>query len=156
SHTIKIVVKDTKNAASSNYYQNVDAFKFVPVVTVVNDDSASITYYGMNYATNQTGAINSDVHYSDVAGHYAQFTFTGTSVSWIGEKNSNNGSAEVYFDGAYAATIDTYAASRKTQQVLYRIDGQTNASHTIKVIVKNAKNPQSSGYFIQVDAFKYN
>ncbi|MBA2943075.1 hypothetical protein HZF08_32935 [Paenibacillus sp. CGMCC 1.16610] len=86
----------------------------------------------------------------------AQFTFSGTSVKWIGAKNGNGGIADVYIDGVLdQAGIDTYAASKQYQQVLYSKSGLTPGTHTIKVVVTGTKNPSSGDTVLVVDAFEY-
>lgn len=38
--------------------------------------------------------------FSNAAGDYAMYAFTGTPIRWIGSKNDNHGDAEVYIDWA--------------------------------------------------------
>src|SRR5262245_47788665 len=52
--------------------------------------------------------------FSTAAGAQASFTFTGTSVSWIGGRASDTGIARVFVDGVLVAQVDTYS---KTQEV---------------------------------------
>ncbi len=153
SHTIKIVVKNAKNPASGGYFQDIDAF----VITNArfNDNDPNIAYSGLNYSSSSPGYINSDCHYSNTANSYAQYTFKGTGVSWIGSKNTDHGYADVYIDGVLDGTADTYLSSNSLQQVLYQKTGLAYGSHTIKIVVKNAKNSASSGYFQDIDAFIY-
>lgn len=120
----------------------------------VNDNDAGITYSAMNYLNSATGYISNDCHYSNNTNAYAQYTFTGTSISWIGTRNTDHGKANVYIDGVLDSTVDTYG-SYALQQVLYQKTGLTNASHTIKIVVTNTKNASSSGYFQDIDAFRY-
>ncbi|QGQ94271.1 DUF4082 domain-containing protein [Paenibacillus psychroresistens] len=125
--------------------------------TQVNDNNGSITYSGAwTYdTTGATGYINSDQHYSNTNGNYAQYTFTGTSIKWIGPKNVDCGISQVYIDGALVATVDLYASSWLKQQVLYSNTSLSNASHTIKVVATNTKNAASISYYTSVDAFEY-
>ncbi len=46
-----------------------------------------------------------------IQGCQATFTFTGTTVSWIGYRDQWSGIALVYVDGVLNATLDTYAAT---------------------------------------------
>jgi DUF1680 family protein len=128
-----------------------------PAVIKVNDDNAGITYGGGTWTDNNSvpGYYNTDAHYIDQAGRYAQFTFTGTSIKWIGGKNTDHGKAEIYIDGTLDTTLDTYASSWLKQQVLYTKAGLTGGSHTIKIVVTSTKNASSSGYTQDVDAFEY-
>ena len=46
-----------------------------------------------------------------VPGARATFSFTGTSVSWIGLRGPQYGIARVFLDGAFQATVDLYSPS---------------------------------------------
>ena len=167
-----MVCNGTKNASSSDYYIDVDAFKYggggatptptttptptpVPGMTTVNDDSGSITYSGSWTDFNGTGRINGDEHHTNGTNNYAQFTFTGTEVRWVCTKFSNRGKADVYIDGAYQDTKDLYSSSVLYQQEIYTRTGLSSGSHTIKVVCNGTKNASSSDYYIDVDAFIY-
>ncbi|OCT15422.1 hypothetical protein A8709_15185 [Paenibacillus pectinilyticus] len=161
SHTIKLVVTNTKNAASSGYYSSVDAFSYdAPVVTTtlttVHDTDPGITYSGTWTYGSAAGYENSDQHYSNTNGSYAQFTFTGTAIQWIGPKNVDCGISDVYIDGVKVASVDMYASTLRMQQVLYSNTNLTNASHTIKVVVTNTRNSANTmNYYSSIDAFLY-
>ena len=45
------------------------------------------------------------------AGARATFSFTGTSVRWIGLRGPQYGIARVFLDGAFQATVDLYSPS---------------------------------------------
>lgn len=159
SHTIKIVATNTKNAAASGYYSSVDAFEFdSSLPTQVNDNSGSVVYGGTWTFDNSilaSGYINGDQHFSNTAASYAQLTFTGTSIKWIGPKNVDLGQTDVYIDGVYDSTVDQYATAWLKQQALFSKTGLASGSHTIKLVVKNAKNASSTGYYVALDAFEY-
>lgn len=183
SHTLKVVVRSDKNGSATDYFSDWDAFEYTagtgptatptptptptatptptpastPVTTKVNDDGAGVTYGGGTWTDNNnvSGYYNNDAHYTILQGLYAQFTFTGTTIKWIGGKNTDHGKAEVYIDGALDATVDTYASSWLLQQTLYTKTGLASGSHTIKIVVTNTKNASASGYCQDVDAFEY-
>ena len=124
--------------------------------SIANDDNKSITYTGS--WTNDhvmSGAYNDDTHYSNVKNNYAEFAFSGTEVSWIGEKVWNRGFADVYIDNILDTTIDCYNPTSIRQQVLYKKTKLSNTSHKIKIVVKGQKNNASSDCYIDVDAIRY-
>ncbi|GGD72523.1 discoidin domain-containing protein [Paenibacillus nasutitermitis] len=124
--------------------------------TIANDTDPGITYSGSWSSSAYDGYYNSDYHASNTANDYAQYTFTGTSISWVGPRGINEGKADVYIDGVLdTSAIDLYASSGQLQQVLYTKTGLSPGSHTIKVVVRSDKNPSSSGYYVLVDAFQY-
>ena len=90
---------------------------------------------------------------SAVAGSRATFTFTGTSVTWIGTRGPNRGIARVYLDGVLAAELDTYATPKQLLVPLYSAQGLSSGSHTLAVEATGLKNAASAGSFVFVDAF---
>jgi hypothetical protein len=126
----------------------------------VNDNDSSVTYSGSWTYTNCAGGYYlGECHYSQTNGDVATFAFIGTSVTWIGSKNTDHGIASVQVcDGAganctTATNVDTYASTHLTQQTLYTASGLTLGAHQLKITVTNSKNVQSSGFFQDVDAF---
>ena len=162
SHTIKIVVRSDKNP-SNGYYTDVDALEYtindtfvaiskpasMPFTTKVNDNDSGITYSGTWGSGTESGNYNDDGHWSNTSSIYAQYTFTGAAIKWIGSENSDHGKADVYIDGVLDATVDTYNSSWSKQYVLYVKTGLSYGSHTIKIVVRNDKNPLSSGYYTE-------
>ncbi|MBP3961249.1 glycoside hydrolase family 27 protein [Paenibacillus sp. DLE-14] len=143
AHTLKAVKK-------SGTYMLVDKLRFsVPADIAVNDTDTSITYSG-TWTYNGSrgfGDYQDDVHYTSTNNNYAQYTFNGTGVELITEKEAGQGDIDIYIDNVFKGTVSTYNATRLTQQSVYRISGLTNGSHTIKVVKK-------SGTYMLIDAFK--
>ncbi|MCD9023507.1 right-handed parallel beta-helix repeat-containing protein [Cohnella silvisoli] len=151
-HTIKIV---SDSAGNGGYYSiHIDALK--PYVNIVDDNDPSITYSGTWTAeTNDVGNYKNTVHWSSAttSGAYAQFTFTGSSITWIGKENQYSGVAKVYIDGVLDQTVNTYSSSQIFQQSIYTKTGLSAGQHTIKIVSDSAGN---GGYYsIHIDAFHY-
>ena len=83
----------------------------------------------------------------------AKLTFTGTGVKWIGFSDPWSGKAQVYLDGALAATVDTYAANQTAQSIQYSADNLANGSHTLTIVALGTEDAQSAGAWVWVDAF---
>jgi Right handed beta helix region len=120
-----------------------------PVVTMVNDNDPGITYVNWAYSSGRgVGDFDNDVHYSTTVGATAQYTFTGTGVSYIAEKNNDEGNVDVYIDNVFQANVNlNVSGSRQVQQVVYSNTGLASGSHTIKLVNK------STAYGI-IDAFE--
>jgi hypothetical protein len=113
----------------------------------------SVAYTGTWYPNG--GAFNSGgtAAMAMAAGSKAQFSFTGTSVKWIGFSDPWSGIAHVYVDGSLRATIDTYSAVQQAQKVQYAVSNLSNAAHTIQIVPTGTQNAQSGGAWVWVDAF---
>jgi len=114
----------------------------------INDNDSGITYSGgsWGYASRGLGDYNDDVHYATNNNDYAQYTFNGTGIDYITEKNSDQGDVHVYIDGALQQTVSCNNSSRLVQQTVYSKTGLASGSHTIKLV-------KSTGTYMLVDAF---
>jgi len=100
-----------------------------------------------------------DGSYSASEPAYAEFTFTGTGIQWIGESNFLCGIAEVYIDGEKVATVDSFTGPKSINQfVNFSMEDLPFGEHTIKIVatgLKNAASTQYPGTRVLVDAFRY-
>jgi len=117
--------------------------------TIVDDTDLRIVYTGSwNTSTNRgVGDINDAVHYTTVNGDSASFTFTGSGIDLISEKNSDEGAIDIYIDGAFALTVNAANSTRLAQQTLYTRTWPTAGTHTIKAV-------KSTGTYMLIDAFR--
>jgi hypothetical protein len=157
SHEMIIEVSGLKNAASSGLTVVIDAFD---VRSRFEDQDAGVAYSGTWVAdandawSGTSGNFGSGFTMrSAAAGSRATFTFSGTSVAWIGTRGPDRGIARAYLDGALVAEVDAYAASKQLLVPLYSVQGLTSGSHTLAVEVTGLKNPASSNVFGFIDAF---
>jgi hypothetical protein len=170
-HTLRIDVVGDKNAASSSTIVMVDAFDVVVTlpqlpVTRSQDSAAGVVYSGtwvtgarFSYWSGEFATL------SQTAGAQATFTFSGTSIRWIGERRRSGGIARVYLDGAFVADVDTYWwLQDEFQATLFSRTGLTPGTHTLTIEVTGQKrggpdctgapSPTcSAGVDIVVDAF---
>ena len=88
---------------------------------------------------------------SNQPGSFATFTFTGTSVSWIGcRKGSASGTVDVYIDGVFQRQVylnENYP-TEGYQMTVYRKDGLPYGPHTLMLKVVNTDRS-----YVVVDAF---
>ena len=124
---------------------------------ITDDGSTAITYKGSWYPSTWQG-VGSDYfdgsqHFSPDPGDSASFTFSGTSIQWIGSTNSNHGYASVSVDGGPPATVDGYSPDWDKQVTLFTRTGLNPGQHTITVTVTGNKNPSSGGTYQDIDAF---
>ncbi|MDX2546996.1 hypothetical protein ACOT81_05730 [Streptomyces sp. WI04-05B] len=120
-----------------------------PLSGRLDDDSTDISYTGSWLASGNRGYGDYEdaVHYTTVNGDTASLTFTGTAVSVIGEKNSDQGQVEVFLDGTSQGLFDTSAATRQVQAVIYSTSGLTVGSHTVQFVKR-------SGNYATLDGFE--
>jgi hypothetical protein len=94
---------------------------------------------------------------STIAGARAAFTFTGTSVRWLGERGFDTGVARISIDGSFVAQVDTKTPLQEEyQSALFSATGLAPGSHTltIDVIGRNNEVPGATVQRVVVDAFE--
>ena len=89
------------------------------------------------------------LRYATAAGASANYTFVGSSVAWVSALGPGRGSAAVYLDGVYRATVSLYAATAASRRIVYAASWASQGTHAIRVVVVGtAGHPR-----VDVDAF---
>jgi len=142
------------NAVSYGGAADIGAFELQSgpfgIPAMINDDNSGITYAGgYFYDSNSRGVgdYHDDVHASQTANTYFEYTFNGTGVDYITEKNSDQGNVDIYIDGVYQTTVNCYNAIRMAQQTVYSKTGMISGQHTIKGV-------KNSGQWLVLDALR--
>ncbi|MGE5625135.1 MAG: beta strand repeat-containing protein [Bacillota bacterium] len=124
----------------------------------VEEDDPAVSYTG-NWTTQSS---NSNCSYSSGtateatdASAQATFAFTGTAVRWIGYQDGFSGIADVYIDGTFQTSVDTYSLTPVCQAMIFAASGLTSGAHTLTIIATGTHNLASLGTGVWVDAFDY-
>ncbi|MDP2890771.1 MAG: ADP-ribosylglycohydrolase family protein [Bacteroidota bacterium] len=92
--------------------------------------------------------IKNQARVSGTVGDEISFTFEGTGVSIVGNWFKDGGKADVFVDGEFKRNIDCYF-NYANQQVentnLYHITNLPEGKHTVRLVVKGEKRPESTG-----------
>jgi alpha-amylase len=155
THTLTIEVTGRQDPAAARATVVVDAFDVMTSGTRRQETDPAVSYTGAGWLQG-----NRDHPYSEgtaamstLPGDRATFTFTGTSVSWIGYRGPLAGMARVILDGnVIADAFDMYSPTEAPQTAL-TLRGLAAGSHTLAIEVTGSKNPASAGVSIIVDAF---
>lgn len=92
--------------------------------------------------------VKNQAVFSGNAGDELSFTFHGTGISLMGNWFKDGGKADIYVDGQMKRTIDCYfnfAQQQHQNMDIYHITGLNDGDHTLKVVVKGEKRPESEG-----------
>ncbi|MEV0967086.1 hypothetical protein [Microtetraspora glauca] len=129
---------------------------------MVNDDDPGITYSAdwddHNDQLSQNNDYHLDLHRTTKAGAWASYTFTGTGVEYVAQKDQRAGPVDIFIDGVAGTPprIDPSKNDDGTQvndankggQTLWRFRGLPYGQHTITVT--NVED----GKWGQLDAFR--
>ena len=110
---------------------------------VIQSSTSSCSYSG-GTATNTASS-----------GSQANFTFTGTAVRWIGYQDSASGIADVYIDGTFQTSVDTYSLNPVCQSMIFAVSGLANGPHTLTITATGTHSLLSLGNSVWVDAFDF-
>jgi hypothetical protein len=149
THTLTIEATGRKNDLSTGARIVLDAFDVTTPGRRYQEEDAAIIYTGawkhgnVNRSWSEGAAA-----VTSTAGARATFSFTGTSVSWIGCQKFNIGRAKIYIDGAFVAEISNFepVPIEGYQHTIFRADGLTNGPHTLTI-------EASANANVVVDAF---
>ncbi|MGW2639158.1 RICIN domain-containing protein [Streptomyces sp. NPDC001348] len=120
----------------------------------VDDKAPGVTYSGTWSNWNDTKDMNGSEKFTSTAGNYAEFSFTGSGVRYLGMTQPNMGKVDVYLDGTLAqAGIDAYASTVTKQVPLFEKTDLAAGPHTIRVVCTGTKNAASSSTVCALDAF---
>jgi hypothetical protein len=112
-----------------------------------------VTYTG-SWSSNQLPGHSAGVAYLAMdAGSSATFTFSGSSVSWIGYRDEWSGIATVRVDGVVQGLLDTYSSPAQAGATLYSVRVLSSGNHTLTIEATGTHSAASAGSWIWVDAF---
>ena len=155
SHTLTIEVTGQQDPAALRATVVVDAFDVITSGPRRQETDPAIIYTaGWLQGNRDHPYSEGTAALSTVPGDQAAFTFTGTSVSWIGYRGPQAGIARVILDGNVVAdSLDMYAPKDASQNTVFTLPGLAAGSHTLTIEVTGSKNAASTGAAIVVDAF---
>jgi hypothetical protein len=93
-------------------------------------------------------SVREQSRYSDKAGDVAALAFNGTGITLMGNWVKDGGKADIYLDGKLHSTIDSYFFWSNQEHMdmnLWHVFGLQPGTHTVKVMVRGEKRPESAG-----------
>ncbi len=97
------------------------------------------------------GLHQDDNHWSNAAGAYYQFRFSGTTVGLHASKAQSHGEAAISIDGGAETIVDLYSPARQDGIQVFSRTGLPGGAHTLKVRVTGTKNAAATNTFITAD-----
>ena len=97
--------------------------------------------------------------FAEKSGDELVLNFSGTGISLEGNWYRDGGKADIYVDGNFHRTIDTYYdfANQQHTESIWHILNLKPGDHTVKMTVKGEKRPESEGtrvYITSATIFK--
>ena len=156
-HSLTVESTGRKNASSVDYAVVVDAFDVAPALPLPATGTR-VEETGLSFSAGWTSDSQpirawsgGTAAVSATAGAQASFTFTGTEARWVGLRGPQYGIARVSLDGAFQATVDTYAPA-EIEGTVFIATTLAPGRHTLTINVTGTANAAATGSTIVVDA----
>ncbi len=116
---------------------NWGAYATGPMVVpkLFQESSSLVTYHGIWAKSTSTTASGHATRFSTHAGAYASIRFNGRAFAVVMPKGSTRGSAKLYVDGVYVATIDTHRTTSSSRVIVATGWWSSSGAHTVKIVV---------------------
>lgn len=122
--------------------------------TRIEDNDPRVIYAGIWYDASSPTVSGGSAHESNTIGSTASLVFTGTGITWISYLcTCTAGIANVYVDGKFAASVDTYAPSPQAQVPVFTVNNLLPGPHIITIEVTGQYDPRGQTAYVMVDAF---
>jgi hypothetical protein len=151
-HTLTIAVTGQRNPASTGARVVVDAFDVTTPGRRFQEwyqgSDASFAYTGRWDENRNRSWSEGASKVTETTGSRADFTFTGSRVSWIGAQKRSIGPARIYIDGALIGEVKNHqpVPIEGYQYTIYTSDPLSPGQHTITIEASGTGN-------VVVDAF---
>ena len=112
------------------------------------------------WQTHKKGSGENQSMVSMEAGDEAEFSFEGTGVFISGNWYKDCGIADIYVDGEFKRTVDAffnYSGQQPSNEKLIPILNLPDGKHTVRIVVKGEKRPESEGtriYLTEATTFR--
>jgi hypothetical protein len=150
NHTMTIEMTTQVNPLATGPVRIVvDSFEVTRPGRRYQENDPAVTYVGHWTRDNDNRAWSEGrTATSNLAGTSVTFTFTGTSVAWIGAQKRSIGRSKVFLDGELVGEVNNKRAEpvEGYQREVFRRDKLAPGQHTLTI------EPASTGYTV-VDAF---
>ena len=122
--------------------------------TRIEDNSPYVVFGGPWFTASDPGLSGGSAHESNTIGSTASLIFTGTGVTWISYVCAcEAGISNVYVDGKFAASVDTYAPSPAFQVPVFSVSNLSPGPHILTIEVTGQSDPRGQTAYVMVDAF---
>jgi len=126
--TYRYFVKATDGAS------NTSAWAYGPTFRPLLAQQTAATYSGPWSNGNFGTASGGTLKFTWAKGAWAQYAFTGSSISLVAYRGPTRGSAAVYVDGKWRGTINLNSPTYAAKQIVYATSWATNGSHKIRIV----------------------
>ena len=126
-------------------------FRRQPTTRVAGGTWARIGYSGRWRRVEDAAAHGLDLHVPLRVGSAMKASFTGRQARILGRTGPAAGKVDVYVDGRFVATVDTFSGIARAQQVWFDTGVLARGRHTLELRYRRAKNVLATGAAVAFD-----
>lgn len=119
------------------------------------DNADSIVYFSGSWALSENvrsfGGSSMQTREKDA---YVDIPFYGTRAKLLSTVGTSRGLADVYIDGAYVTTIDTYSPNVRYQHEIFDTGPLAEGVHQIRLVVRDERSEAGTNSLINFDALQ--
>lgn len=121
------------------------------------DQSEEEVVFSGNWSAVETEQAHQGVEMIDFREHsYAEFTFSGTEVRWLGSVGEQRGKADIYInDELVASGVDSYNPETEYQSVIFSKQDLPAGTHTLRIDPVSEGREGVAMTSVAVDAIEY-
>lgn len=120
----------------------------------IDDTDGAVHYSGTWTELASDSYFLGTVRRANANGAYADIPFYGTRAKLYAALGSNYGKADIYVDGVYRSTVDTYSPTAASQQELFDTGVLTEGNHVVRIVVIRQRNAASQGFYVTFDVLR--
>lgn len=102
---------------------------------LIQQNLSVVKYSSGWYGASSTAYLGGSAKYTKSRGKSVSYTFTGRSIGVVMTKGASRGAVQVFVNGVYYATVDTYRSSTLNRQLVWQHTFGSSATRTIKLVV---------------------
>ena len=117
-------------------------------------DSTSpfIHYSGKWYESFSKAYVGDSIYWTVEVNATITFTFTGTGIEWFGNIGPRHGISNVYIDGLFKQTVDTWDSTFRKQQRNFWMYNLPFDKHTLKIVNTGKSSGSAEATRLDIDA----
>ena len=131
----------------------------------ISCNDSSVQYLGSWYKVSDcSGAFKGVEAYSNEAGAYAEFKFTGTGIVVYGARDMIGGIADIYLDDKYITQINQFCLAddmpgfsrgyeKRRYMPLFARQKLADTEHTLRIVVSGKKEAASQSVYVMLEKF---
>ena len=141
---VQYQVRATDHAGNIGPWRAGDAF----FVRLASERSSAVHYGGTWRESLSSVHLGGATRFARTVGKTARYAFTGSQVAWIAPRGPTRGSARVYLDGTYVATVNLRSSTLVPRRLVFTYAWTKVGPHRITIRVSGTGRVDVDGFAV--------